>query len=39
SGLIYQNHGLIGCLWVSAGFLIVTGGLSFMLPKHLKNTA
>ncbi len=38
SGLIYQNHGLIGCLWVSAGFLIVTGGLSFMLPKHLKNT-
>ena len=34
SGLIYQSYGLIGCLWVSAGFLIVAGGLSFMLPRE-----
>ena len=38
SGLIYQSHGLVGCLWVSAGFLLITGGLSFMLPKQHKIT-
>jgi len=37
SGLIYQNHGLIGCLWVSVGFLISAGTLSFMLPKSVVN--
>lgn len=33
SGLIYQTYGLIGCLWVSAGFLIIAGGLSVLLPR------
>ncbi len=37
SGLIYQSHGLIGCLWVSAVFLIIAGSLSMMLPKQLGN--
>ena len=39
SGLIYQSHGLTGCLWVSAGFLLVAGGLSFMLPNKNRDTA
>ena len=35
SGLIYQTHGLEGCLWWSAGFLAAAGLLSFKLPdKH-----
>ena len=33
SGLIYQNHGLIGCLWVSAGFVFIAGVLSVRLPR------
>jgi len=35
SGLVYQTHGLEGCLWWSAGFLAAAGLLSFKLPdKH-----
>ncbi|MCK5727047.1 MAG: organoarsenical effux MFS transporter ArsJ [Thiotrichaceae bacterium] len=33
SGLAYQSMGLIGCLWVSAGFIIVAGALSMKLPN------
>jgi predicted MFS family arabinose efflux permease len=33
SGLIYQLHGLIGCLWFSAGFVILAGIFSFGLPE------
>jgi predicted MFS family arabinose efflux permease len=32
SGLIYQLDGLIGCLWWSAGFVLVAALLSFGLP-------
>jgi len=40
SGLIYQYQGLEGCLWWSAGFLIVAGLLSFKLPsEHLSTRA
>jgi len=40
SGLIYQNQGLEGCLWWSAGFLIAAGLLSFKLPsQHLSTRA
>ena len=34
SGLVYQGYGLMGCLWISCGFLIMAGVLSFGLPKE-----
>ena len=37
SGLVYQHFGLIACLWISTGFLIIAGALSFMLPKPIEN--
>lgn len=33
SGLVYQAHGLEGCLWWSAGFVILTALISFKLPE------
>lgn len=33
SGLVFQLAGLIGCLWVSAVFVLVAGGISLMLPR------
>ncbi|MCU7918610.1 MAG: organoarsenical effux MFS transporter ArsJ [Candidatus Thiodiazotropha sp. (ex Epidulcina cf. delphinae)] len=33
SGLIYQSHGLAGCLWWSAGFVVMAALLSFGLPE------
>jgi predicted MFS family arabinose efflux permease len=33
SGLIYQLHGLTGCLWFSAGFVVLAASLSFGLPE------
>ncbi len=33
SGWIYQSHGLEGCLWWSAGFVLVAGILSLGLKK------
>jgi predicted MFS family arabinose efflux permease len=33
SGLIYQTHGLEGCLWWSAAFLLAAFVLSFKLPQ------
>ena len=40
SGVVFQLAGLAGCLWVSAGFLLIAGGLSLLLPrgKLLVNT-
>ena len=35
SGLLYQWHGLTACLWVSAGFLVVAGLLSLLLPTEV----
>ena len=32
SGLVYQTHGLEGCLWLSSGFVFVAALLSFALP-------
>ncbi|SHG44432.1 Predicted arabinose efflux permease, MFS family [Marinomonas polaris DSM 16579] len=37
SGWIYQNFGLIACLWVSCGFLILTSVISFWLPQKITN--
>jgi predicted MFS family arabinose efflux permease len=34
SGWAYQEQGLIGCLWWSAGFLFVAGLLSLALPRR-----
>jgi len=35
SGWIYQTQGLIGCLWWSAGFLLIAGLLSLGLKRNL----
>jgi len=34
SGFVYQIYGLVGCLWVSAVFILAAGLLSVMLPKQ-----
>lgn len=34
SGLVFQLTGLVGCLWVSALFVLIAGGLSLRLPRH-----
>jgi predicted MFS family arabinose efflux permease len=34
SGLIYQRHGLVGCLWWSAAFVLLAGLLSLRLPRR-----
>ncbi|MCU7801586.1 MAG: organoarsenical effux MFS transporter ArsJ [Candidatus Thiodiazotropha sp. (ex Lucinoma annulata)] len=36
SGLIYQFYGLAGCLWWSAGFVLLAAVLSFGLPELQK---
>jgi predicted MFS family arabinose efflux permease len=33
SGLVYQGYGLTGCLWISAGFVLMTVLLSFPLTS------
>ena len=33
SGIVFQLSGLVGCLWVSAGFVFVAGGISLLLPR------
>ena len=33
SGIVYQAGGVAGCLWVSAGFALMTGALSLLLPN------
>ncbi|NOQ50985.1 MAG: hypothetical protein GQ578_02035 [Desulfuromonadaceae bacterium] len=33
SGLVFQLAGLTGCLWVSVLFLLITGGISLLLPR------
>ncbi len=35
SGLIYQLYGLVGCLWMSACFILITAVLSLALPKRV----
>ena len=39
SGWIYQTQGLAACLWVSAGFLVLTAIISRALPRHNKASA
>ena len=33
SGLVFQFCGLVGCLWFSAGFVMLAGGISLLLPR------
>ncbi len=33
SGIVFQLAGLAGCLWVSAGFVLLAGGISLLLPR------
>jgi len=33
SGVVYQIGGLVACLWVSAGFVLVAGLISLRLPR------
>ena len=37
SGLVYQTHGLEGCLWWSAGFVLAAAALSIKLPEVLSD--
>jgi uncharacterized membrane protein (DUF485 family) len=32
SGLVYQTHGLAGCLWLSSAFIVIAGLISLSLP-------
>jgi len=33
SGIVFQLAGLVGCLWVSAIFVLIAGGISLLLPR------
>lgn len=33
SGVVFQLAGLTGCLWVSAAFVLIAGGISLLLPR------
>ncbi|MDO3380190.1 organoarsenical effux MFS transporter ArsJ [Geoalkalibacter halelectricus] len=33
SGLVFQFGGLVACLWVSAGFVVLAGAISLLLPR------
>ncbi len=33
SGVVFQLAGLTGCLWVSAAFVLLAGGISLLLPR------
>ncbi len=34
SGWLFQEYGLVMCLWVSAAFILITALISIGLPKH-----
>lgn len=36
SGWLFQDYGLALCLWVSAGFILLTAMLSLGLPRHAR---
>jgi MFS family permease len=36
SGVMYEWHGLEACLWTSTAFVLVTGGLSLLLPNSVR---
>ncbi|MBN9492836.1 organoarsenical effux MFS transporter ArsJ [bacterium] len=38
SGILYQQYGLEGCLWASAGIILVAGVISSLLPSNRNAT-
>jgi predicted MFS family arabinose efflux permease len=36
SGAVFQAYGLVACLWVSAGLVLLAGAVSWGLPRHDK---
>lgn len=38
SGILYQQYGLEGCLWASAGIVLVAGVISSLLPSNRNAT-
>jgi len=34
SGFIYQEYGLIACLWIAFSFIVLTALISLKLPRH-----
>lgn len=34
SGYLYQTGGMLACLWVTTGFLVIVCAISLLLPKH-----
>jgi len=34
SGLLFQQYGLVGCLWMSVVFVLAAGALSLLLPQR-----
>lgn len=36
SGVVFQLVGLVGCLWLSATFVLIAGGISLLLPRGQK---
>ncbi len=39
SGIVYQFYGLVGCLWISAGFVLLAGLISLLLPRGRRLSA
>ncbi|QLE87057.1 organoarsenical effux MFS transporter ArsJ [Shewanella sp. Scap07] len=39
SGWVYQVAGLVACLWIAAGFLLVTVAISVYLPKQAQQAS
>ena len=37
SGWLFQDYGLVMCLWVSFAFIAITGLISFGLPQHARS--
>ncbi len=38
SGIVFQLSGLVGCLWMSAVFVLLAGGISLRLPAGLQRS-
>ena len=34
SGWVYESHGLMACLWISSGFVLLAALISIALPRH-----
>ncbi|MNZ54283.1 hypothetical protein D3C78_721810 [compost metagenome] len=39
SGWVFQAHGLVACLWISAAFVLLAALISSALPRHVAEVA